>query len=934
MNSVTNKINYLFNLIKTEALEVVSVTETWLTGSCSSSFVSIPGFTLHRGDVAGNVRKHGAALYISDGLKQVQVDVLLPNVAVVQLVDFDLYVLSVYRPPSYNSAENLALINFLIDFLPGKEILMLGDFNLPTLKWSVELVPDSYMSPNDSLFYDCFSECGLFQWVTFGTFFPSNNTLDLILTTDEDRIGEVYSSPPLPGCHHCPVTCSVIFQFNVEAEQMVDDRLSWSNANYAGICEDLMSVDWELAFSEMDIHECYDYFVSVVGDCIEEHVPLRPVYRGGRWLSEPPRAVKSERKRLWALYKQSRRCFGRSSQQASLALGNYQEINRTYRNYARLKQGRYEERLVSLISEAPKLFHSYLRERKKGCPSVGPLRNSEGSLIYSNLEMSEEFARAFSAVYIATTPDRPSQYQFYDGSMEEISVSYDKVLTVLQALSSSTSPGPDGIHPAILKNCASVVALPLMLIIRRSLEVGVVPREWKRSRVVPIFKTGSKCSPLNYRPVSLTSCCCKVAERLLSEHIYDYLQQNNLLSTRQFGFRRGHSAEDQLLLTYSKIVAEVDDGQVVDAVYLDYSKAFDVLSHNILLEKLTSIGFCPIIINWIRSFLCGRAMQVAVNGVSSEPRDVLSGVPQGSVLGPLLFIIYVNSLGVNFGCEWYAFADDLKLFVSQRRMQILEPDVSLQRDLDTLFQVSVSWNLSLNPAKCAVVRFGARSTYEAGGDSGYRLGGDRLALARSHRDLGVIVDTSLRFHLNVSAVVQKASALVNQLLRNTVCRSPEFMVTLFVSHVRPILDYCSTVWNLGFLGDMRKLESVQRRWTREVTGLSRTDYGVRLQRLKLFSVLGRFLRSDIIKVWKVFNSEIATGLEGMFEREFHRATRGHAFKLSNPLCHSETRRRFLNARVVGVWNGLPSTVVECRTVESFKARLDQHMGEVFYDFLV
>ena len=174
---------------------------------------------------------------------------------------------------------------------------------------------------------------------------------------------------------------------------------------------------------------------------------------------------------------------------------------------------------------------------------------------------------------------------------------------------------------------------------------------------------------------------------------------------------------------------------------------------------------------------------------------------------------------------------------------------------------------------------------------------------------------------------------MSQLLRCTVCRSPDFMLKVFVSHVRPILDYCSTVWNLGFLDDARKLESVQRRWTREVTGFSEVRYKNRLLRLKLFSVWGRFLRADLVKVWKVFHPEVETGLDGLFERQFHRSTRGHQFKLSNPLCHSEAHRRFFNVRVVESWNRLPPSVVECGTVESFKASLDLHMGDRFYCFV-
>ena len=360
--------------------------------------------------------------------------------------------------------------------------------------------------------------------------------------------------------------------------------------------------------------------------------------------------------------------------------------------------------------------------------------------------------------------------------------------------------------------------------------------------------------PLNYRPISLTSCCCKVAERLLAHHIYEYLQQNNLLSHRQFGFRLGHSAEDQVLLTYGKIIADVDRGFIVDAIYLDYSKAFDVLNHSILMDKLVSLGFCTQILRWIESFLCGCIMQVSVGGSDSSPREVLSGVPQGSVLGPLLFLIYVNSLCTDLDCDWYAYADDLKLFASRSRSDSANGAGDLQRDLDRLCEISSSWNLRLNSTKCVVMRFGCRPAYESGEDSGYRLNGVMMPLVRSHRDLGVLVDPSLRFHTHVASVVQRANALINQTLRYTVCRSPRFMVTLFVSHIRPIIEYCSSVWNMGFLGDSRKLEALQRRWTREVAGMESLSYEDRLVRLKLFSISGIYLRNDLVKIWKNFSS--------------------------------------------------------------------------------
>ena len=248
-------------------------------------------------------------------------------------------------------------------------------------------------------------------------------------------------------------------------------------------------------------------------------------------------------------------------------------------------------------------------------------------------------------------------------------------------------------------------------------------------------------------------------------------------------------------------------------------------------------------------------------------------------------------------------------------------------------EISRSWSLYLNPTKCVVMRFGSRSAYESGSNSGYRLDGVPLNLVRTHRDLGVLIDSSLRFHPHVASIVQKASSLINQILRSTVCRSSDFMVTLFVSHIRPLIDYSSTVWNMGYLMDIRRLESLQRRWTREVAGFEVLEYGIRLRRLGLFSVYGRLLRVDLIKIWKAFHPEVDVGLVIIFDREFHSATRGHRFKLSKPRCHSEIRRRFLNVRVVDTWNSLPAAIVEADTLGSFKSQLDKHMGDLFFRFL-
>ena len=417
-------------------------------------------------------------------------------------------------------------------------------------------------------------------------------------------------------------------------------------------------------------------------------------------------------------------------------------------------------------------------------------------------------------------------------------------------------------------------------------------------------------------------------ERLLKSHAVEYLEVNGLLSEFQFGFRKGRSTEDQLLLMYDKVGKWVDQGFLVDVVYLDFSRAFDVVSHQILLDKLCCLGFDSLVVEWIRSFLVGRRFSVSVSGVRSSSRDVVSGVPQGSVLGPVLFLIYANFIASGVECVWSAFADDFKLCICYPRRDSEAGDVgrsALQRSISSVAEKSGTWNLTLNPSKCVVIRFGGGRS-DLSERVPYTLGGVDIRFVRSYRDLGVEVDEGLKFHVHVDAVVRKAGGLIGNLLRSTKCRNQGFMTALFVSHIRPVIEYCSSVWNVGYLGDMNRLESLQRRWTREVDGLRGLDYEDRLQRCGLFSVRGRLLRQDLIRLWKAFNSEVDVGLSGIFERAAEVNTRGHRWKLSVPVCHTEIRRRSLAARCVRLWNGLPSRVVEAESVGIFKKRLGEQLG--------
>jgi hypothetical protein len=588
----------------------------------------------------------------------------------------------------------------------------------------------------------------------------------------------------------------------------------------------------------------------------------------------------------------------------------------------------------STLTDAPKLFHSYVRRKKVGAPSVGPIRQNCGLIVDDPAILCEVFANSFSSAFVLDVPASPVQCISVGVRVDDLAFEVGEVYDLLRKLDASSAMGPDMIHPQLLKSCASALAVPLHYIFEKSLSVGVLPRVWLQSLVVPLFKAKSRYQCDNYRPVSLTSVCCKTMERLLCSHLTHYLESNSLLSVQQFGFRKGKSTEDQLLLSYADVVCGWEKHEIVDMVFLDFSKAFDRVNHSVLLQRLSNFGIVGPVLSWISAFLSGRTFQVCVDGELSLSRPVLSGVPQGSVLGPLLFLLYVDPLIALMTCSVKVFADDFKLYLSYSGHFNQDGRSLLQRNLDVIADVANSWNLILNREKCVVMRFCRSGNVPDYYLCPYTLGDSVLRLVDCHRDLGVVVSDTLKFHLHIKHLVRNAAGLAGNLLRSTVCRSPDFMVALFIMHVRPLLDYCSVVWNTGYVGDLRLLESVQRRWTRHVDGLQGLEYGERLRRLNLFSIMGRLLRADLIKCWKVLSGQgECAEMSALFCLAGHGVTRGHPLKLIRPCFGTDVGGRSFPSRCVRLWNSLPEEVVLSESLGSFKSGLARYLGDVLYEYV-
>ena len=938
VNGLCSKLSLLANFISQSRIDIVGVTETHLTSVIATSFVSIQNYCLLRCDTEGTTSKHGVCVYIHKDVKTDQVSVLYKNALAFRIIHSNTYVGIVYRPPSYTAGENHELLIALQTWMTGKEIVLMGDFNLPGIAWQEDGAGHGINSTvMERSYLDMFDGLGLQQWVTEPTYPSSGNTLDLVFSTEPDCIANITVEAPLPVCDHCPVVFDYVVGLTVpETDSHSDLRILWHKGNYDRLNQILADVDWDFELAQRSANDSFDRLCDIVKELSEGLIPLkprRPPQSKPPWRTTPPNALVRERRRAWQTYKVKRLEHGRRSPAALQAYGIFTDLNKQVRNFSTQSQARYEHSLIEKWKDNPKLLHAYIRSKKSVPTTVGPLRLNDHSVSSDPQLMSECLAQAFCSVYTRGEPVNQAPHQRHDDHLQDIQLTVGDVKTLLAATDGNSAMGPDGLHPLVLKNCAGALAKPIHAIYFRTLREGQLPEAWKHSVVIPIFKKGLRLDPLNYRPVSLTSVTCKKFERVLCDVIYDYLDSSSLLSSHQFGFRPGHSTAEQLLLAYEEVSAGVDEGRTVDMVLFDYSKAFDVVPHAVLIKKLSYLGIAGEVLSWISSFLSNRTMRVSVNNKLSSPNSVTSGVPQGSVLGPLLFLVYINFVASGLSCKYKIFADDLKIYACGKTHRDLsglhELERQIQTDINTLSSTSKPWGLRLNPNKCVVLRFSRRQH----ASPRYVLDGKELPTPKSHTDLGVIVDDSLKFHDHISSVTRKVAGLGHSFLKSTVCRSREFMLFFLKTHMRPVLEYASCVWHTGYIEDARRLERFQRYWTKQISMLEHLAYSDRLRELGLYSVKGRLMRADLIQYWKIFHRKSCVPPEIMFPQPFTRVTRGHLYKIGVTHVNTDVRKRSFSKRCVNAWNRLPEHVVDAPDVSAFKRGLDDVIPDLLFDYV-
>lgn len=695
-------------------------------------------------------------------------------------------------------------------------------------------------------------------------------------------------------------------------------NLKWNlnKANFQELSKMLDKVDWSV-LSRLDVDTGYQLFRDTLFSLMDEHVPKakRSYTKKNIYLNREALRMKKQKRTLWSVYKSS---------SDPVDLARYQICRNRLRSLTRQLRKEFESQLASDLKSNPKAFWRYSNSRLKVKPRIGDLRTSSGVLESDDTAKAVLLNDFFAGVFTSeNTSDIPAFETRHAGpQMADITISRQIVEHKLQALKPTSAPGPDDIHPRMLIELRRTLSVPLTLLYRRSLDTGVLPVIWKQAQVVPIHKKGSKQDPGNYRPVSLTSVLCKVLEALIRDEVLQHLITYGLLSEDQHGFRPGRSCSTQLLATMDDWSRWLEDSTPLDVIYLDFRKAFDSVPHMRLLCKLKSYGISGKLYSWIESFLSERCQQVSIGGCCSSMVPVTSGVPQGSVLGPLLFLLYVNDLPEAVNCPVKLFADDTKLYSGIAS----ESDaLSMQADLDSLVQWSDSWQMPFNEDKCKVMHVGSANKAFS-----FHMKGDQLVSTQVERDLGVHVDSQLKFRQQAAAAIAKATQVLAVIRRSFTLINEDTLPLLFKSLVRPHLEYGNLLWGPFNRADQRAVERVQRRATRLVASIRHNDYQSRLRVLKLPSLYYRRRRGDMIHVYQLLHGGVDVEAAGILTLHTDRSTRGHSLKLCKPHAACRVRRNAFPVRVVNDWNGLPETVVQSPSVNAFKKRLDAHWVDQWY----
>lgn len=737
----------------------------------------------------------------------------------IELNDRKIFLCGIYIPPDRTRDDALIeahtrSISSVIDMsVPTDEIIVIGDFNLPGISWQLSCNGFFYPDPDHSTMHvgatrllDFYSSATLRQ-INFVTN-ENNRCLDLCFVSTQD-VAPIISIAPSPLVtevrYHPPLALTLVSRSSNATENIASVFYDFRNADHRSITEYFAAIDWLNVLDERDVDKAALTLSHIIGHVIDRHVPKKTQATNGKpWLTRELRSLKTAKRAALRSY---------SKYNTFSLREHYRRLNIAYKITSRNSFRRYQQRIQRSLKSRPKSFWKYVNDQRKesGLPSTMTLNGVVTSEPRNVSQLfADKFASTFSDEIISNDQVNLAASNIplaVGNTLSAINIDNAMICKAASRLKSSTNPGPDGIPSVVLKKHVLDLLTPIRHVFGLSLSSGMLPSLWKTAVMYPVHKKGDRKDVNNYRGISSLCAIFKLIELVVMDPLLSHCKQ--YLSDDQHGFISGRSCTTNLLCLTSHIADSFAERAQTDVVYTDLSAAFDKINHAITLAKLERLGICGTVLRWFNAYLVGRKLTVTVEGYSSNEFMATSGIPQGSHLGPILFLLYFNDVNNVLKGPRLSFADDLKMYL---RIRSITDAIGLQQELDTFMDWCSLNCMVVNAGKCSVISF-ARVRKPV--VFNYTLRGVEIERVDHIKDLGVILDTQLTFKRHVSYIVDKASRILGFIFRIAKDFSDvHCLKSLYCSLVRSTLEYCSVIWNPHYQNGLDRIESVQRRFLR------------------------------------------------------------------------------------------------------------------------
>ena len=894
------KIDELSCVASEQQPDIILLTETWCHPDISNAYLSLENYELvpdlrrDRADTGMGRGGGGLLVYVKTGIKIFALDNLVQFHQYCVFKVFDITFYLIYRSPNAPPTAIAGLIELAM--AAPKNSILIGDFNLPEVLWDQASATGRTRELREAL-----EEKHMTQLIDFPTQ-VRGNILDLVITDIPERFTELFASGHLGASDHVSITAKVAVGKPVNKSKKT--ILNWRRADFTGMREELSCVSWEEIFRHQKTEDMWAAFKSRLHAAVNKYVPVKPASPLGRppWISREITAALRRKRRLWR--------HARTSGQQE----EYTAADKEVKKLIRKSKRAYEKKLAAGGQNQKRQFFAYVKKKTKSQATVGPLLDSKKNKVTGDKEMADILNDYFSSVFSAPVDHAPNCDTQGPG-ISDLIVTSETVKKKILRLRPASAAGPDKIGPQLLQELVDCVSPALAAIFNSSLAEGVVPMDWRQANVTPIYKKGAKADPGNYRPVSLTSVCCKLMEGVIKDAMMEHLQAEEIIRPSQHGFMPNRSCTTNLLEFLELATKSVDEGEPFDVIFLDFAKAFDKVPHLPLLAKLEAAGVGGRLLQWIRAWLKDRQQRVVLNGAESDWAAVTSGVPQGSILGPILFVIYINDIDlvIRLIDAVKKFADDTKL---GQRVGTAEQRERLQAALDALTGWAATWGMLFNVKKCKVMHLGHNNPRQV-----YTMLGQALEKTQEERDVGVMVTSSLKPSVQCAKAAQTANMVLGQLTRAFHYRDRHIFIRLYKQYVLPHLEFAGTAWSPWTAADKETLEKVQRRAVKMVAGLAATDYEARLAELGMVTLEERRHQQDMAQVYRIVHGHDRVDPCQWFTKvNDERVTRRAADPLNLVAGRSrlDLRRNFFSQRIVEHWNKIPADLKRARTVFLFK----------------